>query len=117
MIGQLATHDFMGKNGFLWWFGVVEDRKDPLELGRARVRIFGYHNSNAELLPTDQLPWALAVAPLGNSEAPKSPPEATWVFGFFLDGPIGQQPVMLAAIPGLRYRNTVENKGNRTNIP
>lgn len=117
MIGDLSAHSFMGKDGFLWWFGVVEDRADPLELGRARVRIFGYHNSDAQLLPTNQLPWALALAPLSNPEAPKSPPESTWVFGFFLDGPIAQQPIMMAVVPGLRYRDVVENKSNKPSIP
>jgi hypothetical protein len=29
--------DFAGKNGFIWWVGFVEDRKDPLKLGRCRV--------------------------------------------------------------------------------
>ena len=31
--------DFAGKNGFIWWMGVVEDRNDPLkmEIGRAHV--------------------------------------------------------------------------------
>ena len=28
---------------FVWWQGVVEDRDDPLKLGRCRVRIVGYH--------------------------------------------------------------------------
>jgi hypothetical protein len=34
---------FLGRDGFIWWIGVVEDNQDPLVLGRARVRIFGYH--------------------------------------------------------------------------
>lgn len=34
---------FLGRDGFIWWVGVVEDNQDPLVLGRARVRIFGYH--------------------------------------------------------------------------
>jgi hypothetical protein len=38
--------DFAGKNGFIWWTGVVEDRKDPLKLGRCRVRCIGWHNPN-----------------------------------------------------------------------
>ena len=32
------SKDFAGKNGFIWWVGVVEDRQDPLKLGRCRVR-------------------------------------------------------------------------------
>jgi hypothetical protein len=38
--------DFLGLNNFVWWFGVVEDRIDPLELGRCRVRCFGWHNES-----------------------------------------------------------------------
>lgn len=34
---------FLGRDGFIWWVGVVEDNQDPLCLGRAKVRIFGYH--------------------------------------------------------------------------
>ena len=43
--------DFMGKNGFVWWTGVVEDINDPLRLGRLRVRIIGFHTENKTLLP------------------------------------------------------------------
>ena len=38
--------DYMGKDGFIWWQGVVEDRKDPLYLGRCKVRILGWHTDN-----------------------------------------------------------------------
>lgn len=106
-LGTLGAHDFMGKDGFYWWFGVVEDRRDPLQLGRAKVRIFGYHNMDPDVLPTEQLPWALALSPLGNHEVPKSPPESTWVFGFFIDGALAQQPAMIASVPGLRYKDVV----------
>jgi hypothetical protein len=32
---------FAGLNGFAWWMGVVENRNDPLKMGRCQVRIFG----------------------------------------------------------------------------
>ena len=35
--------NFIGKDGFIWWLGVVERRDDPLKLGRHKVRIFGWH--------------------------------------------------------------------------
>ena len=35
---------------FYWWFGVVEDRNDPLRLGRGRVRIIGYHTEILQAL-------------------------------------------------------------------
>jgi len=33
-------------NENIWWYGTVEDRIDPLKLGRVRVRIAGYHTPN-----------------------------------------------------------------------
>ena len=39
----MITTDFMGRDGFTWFTGVVEDRADPLKLGRVRVRQLGYH--------------------------------------------------------------------------
>ena len=45
----------LGRN-FVWFFGVVEDRIDPNYLGRVRVRCFGFHTDNRELLPTEDLP-------------------------------------------------------------
>jgi hypothetical protein len=41
-------NNFIGKDGFHWWLGVVEDRTDPLGLGRVRVRMFGHHTDNLE---------------------------------------------------------------------
>ena len=44
---QISDHvDFMGKEGFVWWYGVVEDRKDPLYLGRVKVRCMGFHTDD-----------------------------------------------------------------------
>ena len=40
----------------IWWSGVVEDRDDPEKLGRCRVRIFGWHTDDVQLLPTNVLP-------------------------------------------------------------
>lgn len=116
-IGAAQSHDFLGKNGFLWWVGVVEDRDDPLGLGRARVRVFGHHHENQDVLPTDDLPWALALAPLSNFSAPLSPPVSTWVLGFFLDGQIGQQPVMIGALPGYRWKVARSENSNTTSLP
>ena len=47
--------DFMGYE-FIWFIGEVEDRNDPLKLGRVRVRCFGWHSTNKEELPTADLP-------------------------------------------------------------
>lgn len=116
-IAGAQSHAFMGKNGFLWWVGIVEDTDDPLKLGRARVRILGHHHERTSVLPTEDLPWALALAPLGNSSSPKSPPHASWVLGFFLDGQLGQQPVMLGVLPGYRYKVAPTEDSNATALP
>ena len=39
----MSTTDFMGRDGFIWFAGVVEDRNDPLKLGRVRVRCLLSH--------------------------------------------------------------------------
>ena len=52
---------------FVWWQGVVEDRYDPLKLGRCRVRILGYHTDNKQEgvgIPTSDLPWATPSQPI-----------------------------------------------------
>ena len=45
--------NFMGKDGFVWWQGVVEDRHDPDFLGRCRVRILGWHTEDRSQMPTE----------------------------------------------------------------
>lgn len=103
-VGSIYSHDFMGKDGFLWFVGIIEDVKDPLELGRCRVRAIGYHTLDRDVLKNDQLPWAYSLAPLNNYAAPKPPPNGTFVLGFFLDGSLAQQPVIFGALNGYRHR-------------
>ena len=85
---------------FLWWIGVVEDRKDPLKLGRCRVRIFGHHSEKKNEVPTNKLPWAHPVLPLNNSN-PYAPKEGETVVGFYMDGEDRQFPVMMGITPGI----------------
>jgi hypothetical protein len=56
--------NFMGRDGFQWFTGVVEDNNDPLATGRVRVRALGYHTENKEELPTTDLPWATVMHPV-----------------------------------------------------
>ena len=39
------TINFVGKDGFFWWVGEVEDNEDPMELGRVKVRVLGYYTN------------------------------------------------------------------------
>jgi len=95
-------HNFIGKDGFNWWVGVVEDRMDPLKMGRCRVRIFGHHTENKELLPTADLPWAQTILPTNASKHIAPPKEGEFVTGYFFDGESAQAPVMTGVIPGLK---------------
>ena len=95
---------------FLWWVGVVEDRKDPLKLGRCRVRIFGHHSEKKTEVPTDKLPWAHPVLPLNNS-SPYAPKEGETVVGFYMDGEEKQFPVMMGVTPGIPIANQNSNEG------
>ena len=92
--------DFLGLNNFVWWFGVVEDRLDPLELGRCRVRCFGWHNESPNQIPVDKLPWAHPIVPYGLKSV-QPPTEGTMVFGFFADGEEGQYPIIMGTVPGI----------------
>ena len=95
---------------FVWWQGVVEDRDDPLFLGRCRVRILGYHTDNKQEgigIPTEHLPWATPSQPItsaamsGIGTSPTGMVEGTWIFGFFRDGKNAQEPVMLGTFGGI----------------
>ena len=56
--------EFLGRNGFIWFNGVVEDRIDPEYLGRVKVRCIGFHTASKIDLPTADLPWSMVVLPV-----------------------------------------------------
>lgn len=96
----MVKQDFVGLNGFVWWVGVVEDRKDPIKLGRCRVRIVGWHTENKMKLPTENLPWAQILLPTNNTNT-YVPKEGDTVIGFFVDADAAQQPVIMGVVPGI----------------
>ena len=109
---MINKNNFMGLDGFVWWFGIVENRKDPIYIGRCQVRIFGWHTENKELIPTRDLPWSHPIVPLGsNTGSMVAPKEGEMVFGFFLDGDDGQFPVMLGIVPGIPDGTPRADKG------
>ena len=73
------------------YYGVVENRKDPLKLGRCQVRIVGLHTHDKAVLPTADLPWATPMQPVtsaamnGIGWTPVGPVEGTTVIVFFAD--------------------------------
>ena len=97
---EKQSQKFAGKDGFVWWIGIVEDRQDPLKLGRVRVRCVGWHAENKMLLPTNMLPFSM---PLQSSSvsSPYPPKEGDMVFGFFMDGENGQSPVIVGVFPSI----------------
>lgn len=105
--------DFIGLDGFQWWIGVVEDRQDPEKLGRCKVRIFGIHTDDVSLIPTEDLPWAVSVYSVNNSDRFSAPKEGEYVVGFFLDGDFCQAPAILGVLPGVNKANVARSKGFR----
>lgn len=109
--------EFMGQQGFAWWFGVVEDTNDPLKLGRVRVRIFGYHTEDKSALSTGDLPWAHPLQDLtsasisGVGKSPTGLLPGSHVFGFFRDGLNAQQPVVMFSVGGIPGATADKSKG------
>lgn len=102
----MCLNSYMNKLGDqMYWRGVVEDVMDPLEQGRVRVRIFGVHNEDKSLVPTDALPWAEISMPLtsasisGVGSAPVGLVEGSRVSGIFKDDGM-QEPLIWFSHPG-----------------
>lgn len=105
-----------------WFFGKVEDRNDPMELGRLRVRVYGMHTPDKvkdqfKGIPTDELMWSQPVngitsaAMNGIGESPSGCVEGTMVFGFFLDGRLAQDPFILGTLAGIPVDGADTSKG------
>lgn len=86
--------------------GVVENRQDPVKLGRCQVRVVGLHTHDKTALPTEDLPWAYPMQPVtsaamsGIGHAPVGPVEGTWVVVMFRDDD-EQYPVILGTLGGI----------------
>lgn len=86
--------------------GCVENRKDPLKLGRCQVRIVGIHTHDKTILPTSELPWAYPIQSInsaaisGIGQSPVGVVEGTWVVVMFRDDD-NQQPIILGTIGGI----------------
>ena len=122
MIDQgLFKKYFVGRDGFYWWIGQIAEESSwvdnkngiPSETNentpgfgeRYKVRIMGYHTAVPSELPDDHLPWATVMYPVtagagGNSGTSETANlrQGNFVFGFFMDGEDGQQPVIMGVI-------------------
>lgn len=88
------------------YIGVIEDRNDPLKLGRCKVRVIGLHNHDVLKLPTADLPWAVPMQPItsaamsGIGTSPLGLVEGTNVIIMFQDDD-RQYPIILGSIGGI----------------
>ena len=102
---------------FTWWQGVVEDRNDPAELGRVRVRIIGYHTEDKTMLPTSDLPLAVLMNPVnsasisGIGSSATGLVEGSHVMGYFADGKSGQIPVIMGSHAALSMQPPEKSNG------
>lgn len=112
------SNDYIGLE-YVWFIGVVEDRVDPLRMGRVRVRIYGWYSEDKAKVPVDSLPWAQVIqsptsAAMGDiGTTPLGLIEGSWVVGFFLDGNRKQRPIVLGSLAGIPQQLGSEVDYNR----
>lgn len=96
-------------------FGIIEDRNDPLELGRYRVRVFGIHTHDKIDIPTEALPWASVLQPAtsaainGIGQTPKLV-LGSHIAVTFLDEDM-QKPLILGSIAGIGQQSNMSFNG------
>tara|TARA_Y100000816_G_C26108438_1_gene590243 strand:- start:13045 stop:14130 length:1086 start_codon:yes stop_codon:yes gene_type:complete len=92
------------KNNF--YTGVVEDRNDPRLEGRVRVRIYGLHTDDKQLISTGDLPWSDVLMPVtspslsGLGLSPHGLVDGSTVMGFFRDEDEMQDFVVIGSLFG-----------------
>ena len=109
---------FLGISNFKWFIGVVEDRNDPLKVGRLKVRCLGIHTSDKNKIATADLPWASVSLPITSSgisglgHSATGIVEGSWVWGYFRDGEyLMQELVVVGTLPGQPAELGNPNKG------
>lgn len=101
------------KDSYAPLVGVVEEVIDEAYV---RVRCFGIHPIDKELVPTDMLPPALVTYPTSGGQVAAGSlthniEVDSWVIGFFLDYPYCMQPVVTAVIQGAAYSMSTYKTG------
>ena len=112
----MATRtDYLGRDGYTWWVGEIEDVRDPSQIGRVKVRILGWYTGNNDgqaylkEVPMEILPWATVLLPCDQPQTKSSGTTTelqpgAWVLGFFLDGEEAQLPCVLGAFRGFQQK-------------
>ena len=117
--GALFNQQFIGQ-GFNWWIGQVaddsywRDNVSPAKLTdkqsvpgwgyRYKVRIFGLHDAGEGGIESKDLPWANIMygvtdgAYTGNAGSTPQIQQGNMVYGFFLDGPEQDQPIIMGVM-------------------
>ena len=109
--------DYIGRDGYTWGVGEVEDIEDPSEIGRGKVRILGWYTGSGDSeaylkeVPREVLPWATVLLPCDQPQVKSSGTSTelqcgAWVLGFFLDGEEGNIPCVLGAFRGFQQQKT-----------
>jgi len=88
----------------MFYIGVVEDRDDPKQMGRVRVRVMGIHSQNITEVPTDTLPWATVLLPTTSPSVSGVGHNSflvtgSWV-GVMFNDQYMQDPIVIGTIPG-----------------
>ena len=88
------------------YYGIVEDRQDPLKIGRVRVRVHGIHTETKKDLSTPDLPWAQVMLPttsagLSGFGTQHGLVEGSSVLVIFKDDKTFQLPVVIGSTAGI----------------
>jgi len=112
--------NFVGKDGFFWWVGEIEDNEDPMELGRVKCRVLGYYTNfkggTVADLPSKFLPWATVLQHTcqagndGQGESSGQLQPGAIVMGFFMDGEVAQMPIVIGV---MRVQKATQTKNVR----
>lgn len=98
-----------------YFYGIVEDRDDPLKIGRVRVRVHQIHTDDKQLIATPDLPWSQVILPttsasLSGFGTQHGLIEGSTVIGFFRDNEM-QDFVVMGSAAG------IPQKGGRITAP
>jgi hypothetical protein len=100
----MKLHDSIpGLNGKLYWFNaVVENTSDPRKMGRMQIRVLGKDTEKLDKQPSKLLAWAVPLHPLTGTHMSLDVKPGDWVWGFYIDDKVAQNPIILGVYPGIK---------------